>query len=210
MRRVLTFLGLLTLSVTWLGPLPELARQAFSAHMAMHMLVVAVAAPLLAIGIAGSKLDPVRRMPAVFVPIPASVLELAVVWAWHTPALHHAARYSTSGLITEQALFLLSGFLVWISVLGGEPGLRASRHAAGVVALLLTFMHMTLLGALLGLARRPLYSHHRESFGLTSLEHQELGGALMIFAGGVSYLTGGLWLTAGLLNRTSAGQRQRA
>jgi putative membrane protein len=210
MRHVVTWLGLLTLCAAWLGPLPGLAKQAFSAHMAMHMLVVAVAAPLLAIGMAGTKLDPVRRIPAIFAPIPASVVELAVVWAWHAPALHHAARHTTSGLITEQALFLSSGFLVWISVLGGEPALRASRTAAGVVALLLTFMHMTLLGALLGLAPRPLYSHHHEFSGLTSLEHQHLGGALMILAGSVSYLAGGLWLTAGLLNRTKAEERQRA
>jgi putative membrane protein len=210
MRLALICGGLLALSVAWMGPLPGLARRAFSAHMTMHMLVVAVAAPLLAIGMAGTSLDPVRRMPAVFAPLPASFLELAVVWAWHTPALHHAARHTASGLITEQALFLFSGVLVWISVFGGDPASRASRNAAGVVALLLTFMHMTLLGALLGLAPRLLYSHHQEFFGLTSLEHQHLGGAIMILAGGVSYLAGGLWLTAGLLNRTKAQERQRA
>ena len=35
--------------------------------------------------------------------------------------------------------------------------------------------------------------------GLTPLEDQHLGGAIMLLVGGVSYLLGGLWLTVGLL-----------
>jgi putative membrane protein len=88
MRRALLVCGCLTLAAVWLGPLPQLARRAFWAHMAMHMGVVAVAAPLLAVGVVGGRLDPVRKTPRLFAPIPASVLELIAVWAWHTPALH--------------------------------------------------------------------------------------------------------------------------
>ena len=82
----------------WLGPLPQLARRAFFAHMTMHMGVVAVAAPLLALGVAGGRFDPVRKAPAAVRSDSGSVLELVVVWAWHAPALHHAARHSTSGV----------------------------------------------------------------------------------------------------------------
>ncbi|MEG3158615.1 hypothetical protein ACKVMH_12180, partial [Lysobacter zhanggongensis] len=45
--------GLLVLAATWLGPLPGLSRGAFAAHMLMHMGVVAVAAPMIAVGLAG-------------------------------------------------------------------------------------------------------------------------------------------------------------
>jgi putative membrane protein len=183
----------------WLGPLPQLARRAFWAHMTMHMGVVAVASPLLALGIAGSRRDPVRSAPGLFAPIPASVLELVVVWAWHAPALHHAARHSTAGLVAEQGMFLLAGLLVWVSAFGGEVSCRGNRTAAGVVGLLLTSMHMTLLGALLALTPRPLYRHAGGFSGLTPLEDQHLGGAIMLLAGGLAYLLGGLGLTAGLL-----------
>ena len=209
MRRWLAVAGILTLAAVWLGPLPQLSRGAFFAHMIMHMAVVAIAAPLLAIGIAGATLDPVRKAPVLFAPIPASVLELVVVWAWHTPALHHAARHTTSGLIAEQGAFLLSGLLVWISAFGGSPASRAGRNAAGIVALLLTSMHMTLLGALLALAPRPLYSHAGGFCGLTPLEDQHLGGAIMLIVGGLSYLIGGLVLAAGLL-RVGSRQLERA
>jgi putative membrane protein len=57
---------------------------------------------------------------------------------------------------------------------------------------------MTLLGALFSLAPRPLYAHDGAS-GLSPLADQHLGGAIMLLAGGLSYLVGGLCLTAGLL-----------
>ena len=230
MRPVLLALGTLALAALWLGPLPSLARRAFSAHMTMHMGVVAVAAPLLALGVACSPFDPVRKAPRLFVPVPASVLELAVVWAWHAPVLHRAARHDAAGLAAEQGTFLLSGLLVWLSAFGGGPARGGNRTGAGVLGLLLTSMHMTLLGALLALTPRPLYRHDDDlgdfaslgdpgfvaalcrfpgfpvdrPFGLTPLEDQHLGGAIMLLVGGASYLLGGLWLTAGLLRDATA------
>ena len=210
MRRALLVCGCLTLAAVWLGPLPQLARQAFWAHMTMHMGVVAVAAPLLALGVAGGRLDPVRQAPGLFAPIPASALELIVVWAWHTPALHHAARHGLAGLVAEQGMFLLAGLLVWLSAFGGDAWQRGNRTAAGIVGLLLTAMHMTLLGALLALASRPLYAHAEVVAGLTPLEDQHLGGAIMLLVGGVSYLCGGLWLTVGLLRSPVLEPKEQA
>lgn len=201
MRYVLFILGVLTLAAVWLGPLPHLAQQAFSAHMAMHMGVVAVAAPLLTLGVAGGRFDPVCALPRLFAPIPASVLELIVVWVWHAPALHHTARHSAAGLVAEQGLFLLAGLFVWLSAFGGDVAHREHRTATGIVGLLLTSMHMTLLGALLALTPRPLYEHLSGVAALTPLDDQHMGGAIMLLVGGVSYLTGGLWLTGTLLRR---------
>jgi putative membrane protein len=199
MRRALLVCGLLMLAAVWLGPLPRLARHAFCAHMAMHMGVVAVAAPLLAVGVAGGRLDPVRQAPGLFAPIPASVVELVVVWAWHAPALHHTARHDTLGLAAEQGVFLLAGLFVWLSAFGGDTRRGGDRSAAGIAGLLLTSMHMTLLGALLALTPRPLYTHLEGFAGLLPLQDQHLGGVIMLLVGGLSYLLGGLWLTAGLL-----------
>lgn len=201
MRTTLPF-GVAVLAWLWIGPLPEMARESFAAHMTLHMGVVAVAAPLLAAGMAGGALDPVRRVPAAFPPIPASIAELLIVWAWHAPVLHHLARHSTAGFVFEQASFLGSGLLVWLSAFGGDVARRADRAAGGVVALLLTSMHMTLLGALFALSPRPLFSH---GWGDGSaLADQHLGGAIMLLVGGVSYLAGGLWLASGLLRRVRA------
>ena len=101
--------------------------------------------------------------------------------------------------MAEQGTFLLAGLLVWLSAFGGEVYCRGNRTAAGVVGLLLTSMHMTLLGALLALTPRPLYQHASGLSGLTPLEDQHLGGAIMLLVGGLAYLLGGLGLTVGLL-----------
>ena len=201
MRRTLAVLGAAALAAAWLGPLPHWAHRAFFAHMTMHMLVVAVAAPLIALAVAGSRWDVVRKWPNWFPPVPASVLDLIIVWAWHAPVLHHVARGSFGGLVAEQGMFLLAGLVVWLSAFGGATPRGRRRSAAGIIALLLTSMHMTLLGALLALAPRSLYAHHQGFGGMTGLQDQHLGGAIMLLVGGIAYLTGGVWLTRDLVCR---------
>jgi putative membrane protein len=204
--------GLAVLTLIWLGPLPGLARHFFSAHMTMHIGIVAVAAPLIAIGMTGRRFDPVRRMPAVFAPVPASIVELFVVWGWHAPLLHQAARLHETIFTVEQATFLGAGLFLWLSVLGGTPNTSNWRMGAGIGALLFTSIHMTLLGALFSLASRPLYLHVNPADpGFSHLADQHLGGAIMLLVGGASYLLGALWLTAALLRPagTSDAPRRR-
>lgn len=199
MRYGLLSVGLLSLAAAWWLPIPFFDRHTFWGHMVMHMLVVAAAAPMLALAVAGSKLDPVSRIPKILSPLPVSIAELIAVWAWHSPALHHAARHTVFGILAEQATFLIAGLAMWISACGGNDGDASPRRAAGVVGLLLTSMHMTLLGALLALAPRPLFEHHHGHGTLTALEDQHLGGAIMLLTGGISYMLGGLGLTVGLV-----------
>ena len=45
---------------------------------------------------------------------------------------------------------------------------------------------------------------------IAALADQHLGGAIMLLVGGVAYLAGGLWLTAGLLRRVDYRRRARA
>ena len=200
MRMAFMLAAVAVLAVAWLGPLPDLARQSFAAHMTMHMAVVAVAAPLMAMAVSGSQVDPARAMPRLFAPIPASMIELVVVWTWHAPVLHHAARHQTGTLVIEQVTFLAAGLLLWIAAFGGARDQHRFRAGPGIIALLFTSMHMTLLGALFALANRPVFQHAtNEPVALAALADQHLGGAIMLLVGGASYLFGGLWLTAGVL-----------
>lgn len=178
--------GLAVLAALWLLPLESLVP-AFPAHMVRHMGLVAVAAPLLAIGF------PSELRALAVSPLAAAVLEFVVVWAWHLPATHAAARLSVPAFVIEQAMFLLAGLLVWVGAFG------ARQPLAGAGGLLLTSMHMTLLGAVLVLAPRDLYA------GLCGtapdLTAQQLGGLLMLGIGTPVYLVGGLWLVRRALGR---------
>lgn len=193
-RSALGAAGALTLFVAWVA-VPLAGLPPFTAHMSQHMLVVAVAAPLLAGAGAGGRFDPVRRHPIATNAIAASMVELVVVWAWHAPALHHVARASLLGRALEQATFLFTGLYLWIAALGGGPERRRERAAAGVTGLLLTSVHMTLLGALLTLSGQPLF-HHGHGGALSPAHDQQLGGAIMLVVGAAAYLAGGLWLAS--------------
>ena len=201
MRRAALILGVITVGFAWLAPLHEQSPRGFAAHMTVHMTIVVLASPLIALGLAGSRFDPVRHAPVVFAAIPASLLELVVVSAWHAPALHHAARLRPAIFVAEQASFLAAGLFLWCSVLGGDAAMRAKRAGSGVVALLLTLAHMTLLGALLSLTPRPLYRHDDARSIDTHLADQQLGGTIMLAMGGIAYIAAGLWLSHGLLRR---------
>lgn len=174
--------GLAVLAAIWGGPLIWADRASFTAHMSAHMGVVAVAAPLLALGLPGAR-PPVG-------PVLASLVELVLVWSWHAPALRAAAESSLAVTAVEQASFLAAGFLLWRACLD-------AGGLAGAAGLLFTSMHMTLLGALLALSPRPLYGDAVVTclgFTLTPGQDQVLGGTLMLAVGAVVYLAGGLAL----------------
>lgn len=185
-------IGGAALLAAWVG-VPTVLGDSFTAHMAMHLTVVAVAAPALAVAVAAAGPFPDRRWAWLLAPVPASLLEFVVVWGWHMPAFHAASYFLPSVRAMEQFSFLAAGLLLWVSVLAGGRETRG----AGVLGLLLTSMHMTLLGALLVFAPRALYAACRP--GDAALPDQQFGGMLMLLVGGTVYLAGGLYLLAGLL-----------
>lgn len=175
--------GAAVLAVAWLLP-PATPFWPFADHMARHMSVVAVAAPLLAFGLRGTALPSVP-------PLLATLIELVVVWGWHLPAAHAAAQTSAAWFAAEQASYLTAGLVLWQAVL------RPGRQLAGAGGMLLTSMHMTLLGALLILAARPLYP----SPICGGPADQQMGGMIMLGIGTPIYLFAGLVLTARALGR---------
>lgn len=205
MRRAALIGGLGLLALIWFGPLLDAWRASFSAHMLAHMGVVAIAAPMIAIGLP-DRLRPGASMP-VALPVLASLIELIVVWSWHAPAMRAAAEASLAVTVAEQASFLLAGVLLWTTSFAAP---HERRHAAaGALALLMTSIHMTLLGALLALSPRPLYGLGEVScFGvvLSGGQDQQLGGVVMLLVGAVVYLAGGLLLAGRLLNSAESSK----
>ena len=181
--------AVLLLAALWCGPLPAMSRIAFSPHMILHLGVVGAAAPLLAFGLIRARLLPHRGVTVGWA-VAASLLEFVVVWGWHAPGLHALAARQPAYFAVQQASFLVAGLAVW-----GVGFADRSRAAAGagLLAMLTTFMHMTMLGILLTLAREPLYAADicRGAFGFDPLEDQQFGGVLMTVVGGLPYLCGG-------------------
>ncbi len=186
-------LGAGVLALAWIGPLPELARASYAAHMALHMSVVALGVPLIAYGLtrSGYRLWGASPMLAAA----ATLVEFAVIWAWHAPALHEASRASWLVMTVEQASFAGAALLLWVPALSG-PAL------AGAVALFMTAMHMALLGVLVSLA--PRHIQRRDGTGLqdgalTLMQDQQLGGVIMIVVAGAVYGVAALWRASEVL-----------
>lgn len=190
--------GVLLLALLWLGPLPGMARRAFSPHMILHLGVTVVAAPLIALGLIGLARDRSVRHP-VALALGASLFEMLVVWGWHAPVLHEAAAARLPVFAAQHACFLAAGILIWAAAFSGNSRAMAG---VGVFAMLFTFMHMAMLGLLLSLAPDLVYAPAfcLGAWGFDPLDDQRLGGALMAVVGGLPYLAGGLALAWRLLS----------
>ncbi len=182
--------ALALLAALWLGPLPALATGSMAIHMGLHLGVTAV----------------VPALWAPRLPLPGGVMglvlggaaEMVAVWGWHLPGPHLWARFTATGFVLEQASFLGAGMLLWASV-------RSAGPFGGALVLLATVMHMTLLGALIGLAPRDLYGGICAGhLGLDALQEQQIAGAMMAAAGGAIYLAAALGRLGRALQLTEA------
>lgn len=192
---------LLTVALTLLfaGWAAYLVLGTFAAHMTAHVIAVAIAAPLVALALPG---------PAILRTVSAGLLacafEFVLVWGWHVPAMHDLARSSVAVFLLEQGCFLVAGYAVWASALGiRTTSAPAASGLAGVGTLLLTSMHMCLLGGLLILVPGATFlaAAHDPVHGLAD---RRLGGAIMLALGGMSYLAGALVLLQQTLARDTS------
>jgi putative membrane protein len=184
----------------WLSPLVPLSRTVFPAHMLLHLGLILLAAPLLALSIARRLPDPGSFGEAARWYLLAGAFEMVTVWGWHVPLLHDLAGHNTLAFGAEQGSFLLGGIVLWTAIFTARQ--PASAIAAAVVAAL-TFSHMTMFGLLLAVAPKLLYDPDlcQGWLGIDRLDGQHLGGALMA-AAGIAYLVAAIVL----LSR-SAGDR---
>lgn len=201
MRRLALAAGAAVLAAMWLGPFLTEWRGSFASGMVAHMAVVAVASPLISIGLP-DRLRPGPGMPAAL-PVLASLFELLVVWSWHAPSTRAFAEMSPAVTVLEQGSFLAAGLLLWSTSFARGGTIHA---ATGAGALLFTSIHMTLLGALLSLSPRPLYGTGEVTcFGLVldAAQDQQLGGVIMLAVGAAVYLAGGVVLASRLLEKNA-------
>ncbi len=188
------------MAAAWLGPLPALALEQFAAQAALHVTLVSIAAPLLALSMAGSRFDPVGWWPRGLSPLGLSLIQAGVVWAWHTPMAQGVVRAEPGLFWMEQATVFLASALLWVSVLGGDKTTRYERVGAGIIALLMTSVHMTLLGCLSMITSSPYVGAE----AVSSLADQKLGAMLILAGAAVVYSVAGALLLAGLLRPQEA------
>lgn len=167
--RSFAFGAIATLVICFVSPLCAWSSALFTARTVHHVLLAAVAAPLLAWALA-----PLQRGRGAARIL--GVFGFAVLfWGWHSPAAYEQALSNDAAYWAMQLSLLVTATLFWMSV-------RVSSGPAAVIALLITMVQTGLLGALLVFMPQALYAPHMlttAAWGLTPLEDQQLAGLIM-------------------------------
>ena len=171
----------------------SLAVESFSGHMVQHLIIIAVAGPLLVLG------EPIRvaartihlpttprlrrlgawwhRLAAVIGPaLFVVVLFLTHLTTWYDESLHHRMLHET-----EHAAYLLGATMTWSAVRGvGRTGAPARLGAVfGVSAA------GALLGMILMSASEPLIPTYEASLGTARALSDQRAAASIMWVGGM-------------------------
>lgn len=159
--------------------IPE--HEPLSRHMAVHLLLMNIAAPLLAL--VGRELW--RPSPSAYVLASATALQMIGLWLAHLPRVLSLAHTPATQTALHALLFILALWFWW-NVLAPWGAARWRPLAA----LLLTGKLACLLGVLLVFAARPLYPD------LTTIADQQQAGLWMVAACLFTYVLAAVALAA--------------
>lgn len=179
-RRAMWLAGIAVLALAFVSPLCALSSALFSVRVFHHVLIVAIAAPLLVWG-AGWRAGGGGA---------AFLVHLGAIWVWHMPQPYDAALGSDALYWVMETSLLASAIWLWAAIS------RTDRIGPAVALSLGTLLHMGMLGALLTFAARPMFAAHlvtTEPFGLTALEDQQLAGLLMWVPAALPYVGFAAW-----------------
>ena len=227
LRQILCFFaGNVLLIIALLSPLEALSGVLLSAHMVQHILLIAVAPPLLVLGKpevawlwslperwrrGATRSRPFRAVVALSPcarPVPAALIHMGTLWLWHSPTLFDAAVASDGLHWLEHLLFFGTALLFWRAVIRAHSGREAA--AAALIACFITLLQSGLLSALLSFAREALYATpDTAAWGLTALEDQQLAGAIMSLPMCAIYLIAGLIMALRLVTPSGMEQARR-
>src|SRR3954453_8741858 len=136
--------GCAVILVALVSPVDRLGEQAFVMPMAQHVLLLDVAPILLLLGLTKVLRRPVprHRQPlergAGLLAHPACAVlpYVAVMYAWHVPAMYDAALAHSLVHVAEHLCFLMAGFFYWYFLLSPVPTRLAQEGVFPPAALL--------------------------------------------------------------------------
>lgn len=218
-RRPLAWLAALAvLAIALESSIDVYAEALFSVHMVQHLLLVAIAAPLLALAAPvtlalrvaspsarnGVLLPALRSRPisALTHPLVGWLAFAAVMWVSHFSPLFDASLENPLVHEFEHALYLGAAMLFWWPVIAADPVRHRLGWMARIVYLGSALPWNSFLGVAIYFAPAVLYAHYAtvaRSWGPSPLLDQQIAGAVMWVGGDLAFLVALLLVVAGLL-----------
>ena len=219
--------SVLALLIALVWPLDAMGESLFAAHMAQHVVLMNIAAPLLVVSgslstmayalprdvrrqvVITAQWRPLRKMSRFMTGVlAATLLQQVALWIWHTPsAIDIALRDDMVHALMHGSLFA-AALLFWVAI--SQP--RGLGYGRSILALLVTAKLSGLLGAILIFAPRalyPAYAGRGELWGLSPLDDQQLAGLVMMPSGGAIYLLAATVLAVIWLDRVGQSSSAR-
>lgn len=171
--------AVVVLAIVFVSPLCALSSALFAARTVHHVLLVAVAAPMIAWSLPRRPAGPLAL---------ATAAQAAVFWAWHAPSAYGWALSNDAAYWLMQISLLGTAVWFWAAV-------RRASAPAAVAALLIAMVAMGLLGALLTFTGQPVYEPHfltTAAWSLSPLDDQQAAGLIMWAPAAAVYLAAAL------------------
>lgn len=219
-QRGLFYATMTMMYLTLDGPLHHLADDLlFSAHMAQHMILQLIWAPLVILTVpawlwaAMLRPRPIAALARFFTrPMTAFITYNAVVFGWHIPQMYNLALTQHNWHIVQHLMFMSAAVLMWWVNLTPLAEYRAS-YPKRMVFILASMLAMKVLGLIISLSDEVLYTFYLSqprAWGLDALGDQQLGGMLMWLPGGALLWAGlgrvwWLWVKSGTPDKGKTG-----
>lgn len=206
-------LGLLIIFLALESPLDTIAEQSlFSAHMLQHELLMAVAPPLLLLGLFPRLVVPITRpvikplfrnrftyqaLRVLFSPYCTLLVWLLVLYVWAVPSLYVHALYVQPLHILEHISLVAAGMLFWLPVIEPVPGLVRMRLMHRLIYLAVAQMLSAPLVAILLWSPSLVYSYYlwrTQLLHISSLLDQQFAALMMMVIDMLVTLTLMTWL----------------
>jgi len=198
-----------------------------SVHMAQHLILILIAAPLLVLGApvtlalrtlpdTGRRAlaDVVTSRPARFLthPLVAWSLFIGVTLWTHLTGFYELTLTHPAVHAFEHVLYLATAILFWLPVLGVEPVAHRPGWLGRTLYLLVAMPAMGYVGVVLSIddfVRYPAYLAPAHALGVNALNDQHDAGALMWVVGSIVAAAWTVWASWSYLVQEEARQVAR-
>jgi putative membrane protein len=211
--RAISFLfGLFLIWVATASPLAALDHEMLTAHMVQHLLLMALAPPLILLGMPRKPAHGLSRrfLQAITHPAVCWLAATSTLVVWHIPSVFMLTMRSQTWHGIEQASFLASGLLFWWPVIEPSPRNVKWPESAMLLYLFLATLPCDILSGFLVFCDRvvyPVFLSSPRSVGFSALEDQQCAGALMWTSVTVVYFIAAAVFTVRLLSPHRLGDR---